>query len=169
MNRCEKNRFTFDITNTGEARDSFDISLSGSAAKWVRSTSSVTLDPGEARTITAYASVPCSAEDEYDLTVSVKDSKESSATTILTVAEEKFVWPLTGWMTFEGWPSFTSTIFYVLLFLVIIGIIFILLLLFLRGLPLRYRGRGEEPETFRQNTTFVRRKPEGFMRNECYR
>jgi hypothetical protein len=128
--RCERNRFTFEISNTGEASDTFDILFSGSAAKWVSSVSSVSLSPKERRTISAYATVPCSAEKgEYDLTISVVNGKKASTAAILTVS--------------EGWAMLSKLVFYALLFLVV-GAIFILLFLLVRKLP----KRKERPESF---------------------
>lgn len=164
VKKCERNKFTFEISNTGEATDVFDISFSGSAARWIKSISSISLAAGQTRTINAYATVPCSAEGEYDLTISATDGKKTSVTTVLAVAEERFLLPITGWVA--EWPTFFRIAFYALLFLVVVGVVFILLLLFVWGLP-KKRGQ-QQPESFRQSISFVRKKPESFAERECY-
>jgi hypothetical protein len=155
--RCEKNKLKFDIINTGEARDSFDISFSGSAARWIRPVSSVSIDPWETRTVTFYASVPCDAEGEFDLTVSAADGSKDSATTSLSVAEGRFLLPITGW------TASLKTALYVVAFLVVVGTVFVLLLLFVWGLPKKKAC----PESFRQGMNFAKKKPESFADREC--
>jgi hypothetical protein len=163
--RCEKNKFTFDISNTGEARDSFDISFSGPAAQWIKSVSSISLDPQETKTVNAYASIPCSAEEEYELTISAKDGEETSAATLLSVAEQGFL-PITlPTLQITGWTTFLTTVFYALLFIAVVGAVFILLLLFVWRLPKRREG----PEGFGPNISFVKKRPESFAERECHR
>jgi hypothetical protein len=159
VQRCERNKFTFEISNTGEATDTFEISFSGSADRWIQAVSSVSLDPQQTRRITAYASVPCSAEGEYDLTVVATNGKRTSTATVLAVED---VWlPITGWMSWTGWtgwPAFFKSAVYALLFLLVIGVVFILLLLFVWRTPERREG----PESFRQIINSARKKPESF-------
>lgn len=175
VQKCERNKFTFQVTNTGEGRDDFAISFSGSAAGWVRSASTVSLDSGETRIINAYVSVPCSAEGDYDLTVSVTDGAKDTASTMLTV-QERSLFPMTGW--FINWPSWSSLILYGILILLIIGIILVLLFLLVWGLPKGKQGRKQEggPESFRnkngnnsRTVIYVKAKPESFLERECHR
>jgi hypothetical protein len=168
VQNCKTNKIQFSIGNVGTVTDTFSISFSGSAGGWMNSVSSVTLDAGQTKTITAYASVPCSAEGDYDLKISATDGDNSSTVTVLSVAQQGFTF--TGWADLINWAGLSTAVFYILLALLVLGII--LLILYFMEKPGRRKRGGEEPESFRQKNTyrkngFVRERPESFAEKYC--
>ncbi|MDI6825641.1 MAG: PEGA domain-containing protein [Candidatus Aenigmarchaeota archaeon] len=119
LENCQKERITFGVTNTGKVSDTFTISLTGIGAEWVTGVpSTITLDPDERKTVTAYVSVPCDAEEGYyEFTIIAKDSTEYSATSTMRV--------IRPWR----WPIFPTGIFlwlpWILLILLIIFLVFL--------------------------------------------
>lgn len=76
MEKCKLSSFTFTIRNDGET-DTFSIETSGDVASWIETAPTATIERGETKTITAYASVPCDAstgDHEFTITASSKTS-----------------------------------------------------------------------------------------------
>ena len=123
---CQRNRVSFDIVNNGKVSDTFTISLTGSGAEWVTGVpGTITLNPGERKTVNAYMSIPCDTEAGfYEFTITAKGSPEYSVTSTIQVVKS-FRWPvifptglLVGWMFWLPW------------FLIIIVILILLILFF---------------------------------------
>jgi uncharacterized membrane protein len=84
---CKKKKISFDLVNKGKVSDTFAISVSGIGAEWITDVpETVTLNPDERKTITAYVSAPCDAEEGYyEFTVKARDSIEYYTTSSIRV------------------------------------------------------------------------------------
>lgn len=146
VNRCEINSFSFDVMNVGPSQATFSITKSGSAADWIRTDSTITLDKNEKRTVTGYASVPCDAKGEYDFTITVSGATSSSATSYLKINEPT---GFTGWaIAFPTVPVEWIILLLVILFLIVLLLIIWLLLRSRRGCGRRLFRRGCGAESF---------------------
>ena len=130
VKKCEINSFEFSIMNVGPAKATFDISKSGSAANWIYVDSPVTVEKGEKKTVTGYASVPCDAKGEYDFTITASGTTTSSATSYMKVAEQAK--PFTSWFALPGFVIADEWIF-ALIIIVLAVILLVLLMLRRRG------------------------------------
>lgn len=147
VNKCEINSFSFDVMNVGPSQATFDIKSSGSAADWIRTDSTITLDKNEKRSVTGYASVPCDAKGQYDFTITVSGATSSSATSYLKVNEP--AGGFTGWaIAFPTVPIEWIIILLVILLLIVLLLIIWLLLRRRNGYGRRLFRRGCGAESF---------------------
>ncbi len=72
---CELTKYDFVVKNTGEFQETYRITVSGSAASYVKlSESSVTLQPGESKTIFAYLQNLCTlGSDDFTITATGRE------------------------------------------------------------------------------------------------
>jgi len=147
VNRCEINRFSFDIYNLGKSKDTFAISVEGDAAKWMYLTpDEVTIEAKDKTTVDAYASIPCNTNvGEYTFTITAQGSPKSSATSSLKVVDKRGV---TGLFIFP----ILNVEWVWLLFLLLIVVLIILAIWFISRSGRRHSGRmgfrSQEPESF---------------------
>jgi len=70
---CTMAKYTLELENTGKYTENFEITASGSAAKWTSlSEEALTLDAGEKRAIYVYSTPDCDQTGQYDLTITAK-------------------------------------------------------------------------------------------------
>ncbi len=72
---CELTKYDFVVKNKGEFQETYRLTISGSAAGYIKlSESSVTLQPGESRTIFAYVQNLCSlGSDDFTITATGRE------------------------------------------------------------------------------------------------
>jgi len=99
---CESSEFTFKIKNVGDKEGKFKLVGGGELAEWVFFQPTITLNPDQEETITAYTSIPCEATGTHDFTVKALSDGESSATSHLTVTKEQEEFP-TGYFPSLGY------------------------------------------------------------------
>jgi hypothetical protein len=158
---CKTNNINFGVMNSGDMADTFTISYSGAAADWIDSDSSVYLNAGERKTVTAYVSVPCYTSDVQHFTVKVANTQTASATSFFKILGVSY----TGW--FFNWDGgYYDVIVWILIFLLFVGILLILVLFFMWALSGRTNNRRsgrESPEGFRYfESSHSRKNPECF-------
>jgi uncharacterized membrane protein len=87
MEDCQRKRISFDVLNNGKSSDTFTISLTGPGADWVTGVpETITLNPGERRTMNAYMTVPCETEPGfYEFKITARGSPEYSVTSTIRV------------------------------------------------------------------------------------
>ena len=85
INRTNKIEFT--VSNLGDAKDTFTISVKGEASNWIKNYDTVvTLNPGESKKITAEVILPeCVEEGYYDFTVMVTGSYAEASSRLKVV------------------------------------------------------------------------------------
>lgn len=89
MEKCKLSSFTFTVRNSGET-DTFSIETRGNAASWIEMPPSVTIERGETKVITAYASVPCDARaGEHEFTITTSSKTTDSRVGVIKIAEEQ--------------------------------------------------------------------------------
>lgn len=120
---CKINRIAFLVTNTGDVKDTFTLSLSGYATGWITGVpEKITLNAGQSERVNAYVSVPCDTEEEfYQFTITAKDSSDYSVTSGLRV-KRSFMWPNVSFPTglFVGVTGIFIWLPWVLLFIMLI-------------------------------------------------
>lgn len=128
---CKTEKITFTVVNTGDVSDVFTLKVTGPSAEWITGISgTVSLEPNERKTITAYAAIPCDTESGfYEFTITAEGSPNYSATSSIRVIKT-WSWPMFALPTGFFWLAILSWIPLLLLILLIIFIIFLLLLLF---------------------------------------
>ena len=127
VNRCEINSFDFDVMNVGPSQATFDIKTSGSAADWIRTEPTITLEKNEKKSVTAYASVPCDAKGDYDFTMTASGATSSSATSYLKIVEPTKPFVFTGFAVSGGWVDWLMILLVILLLIALLLLIFWLL------------------------------------------
>jgi hypothetical protein len=124
---CQRNRVSFDIINNGKVSDTFTISLTGYGAGWITGVpGTITLNPGERKTVNAYMSIPCDTEAGfYEFTITAKGSPEYSITSTIHVVKSL------GWPTIFPTGLFVGWVFWLPWIIIILIILFLLVLFFL--------------------------------------
>ena len=138
VKQCEINSFSFDVINIGNAKSTFNLAVTGTAAEWLRFLKTVDVEANGKSAVDAYASVPCDANDaDFKVTAS-SGTEQSSASSTLKVARPVswftgwFAWP-TGWFVLPILPY--RMIGYAVIFALFLAF-FVLFLLWLA------KGRG---------------------------
>lgn len=76
---CEKAVFSLDLENNGAYRETFELSVEGTAAKWTNlSTDEITIESGEEKSFTATVEAPCNVYGKYTLTFKASAQKSTA-------------------------------------------------------------------------------------------
>ena len=132
IGQCKTDKITFDVVNTGEVSDTFNLEVTGLGSRWIAGIpSEIVLDAGERKTIQAYVDIPCDVQEGYyEFTITAEGSPKYSVTSSIHVIKS-FFWPT---INFPGFPtgfffwglSVVSLIPWILLIFLIIIILILL-------------------------------------------
>jgi hypothetical protein len=103
IGQCKTDKITFDLVNTGQVSDTFNIATTGLGSKWITGIpTEIVLDAGERKTIQAYVNVPCDVQEGYyEFTINAEGSPKYSVTSSIHVIKA-FFWPT---LKFPGFPE----------------------------------------------------------------
>lgn len=117
---CKINRIAFIVTNDGDVKDTFTLSLSGPAAGWITGVpEKITLNPGQADRINAYVSVPCDTDEDFNqFRITANDYTVTSSLRV----KKPFMWPRFSFPTgfFIGGTGIFIWLPWILLFIMLI-------------------------------------------------
>lgn len=135
MDKCSVSSFTFTVKNKGES-DSFDLDVSGEIKDWVDMPSSVSIDDGETKTVTAYVSVPCEASSgDYTFVVSGSSKTTDSVTAVVEIPDESGIFRMDSDYGF-------------LLALLVFAVFVVAIFAYKQPLSLPFKKTNTEPEEF---------------------
>jgi hypothetical protein len=97
---CEVSEISFAVINTGSRQSNFAISVSGDAASWIHAPSTVTVDGGQEKSVTALVSVPCDAKGSKAFSVTVKGATNNTQNSVITIGEVKVQVPTSSITSF---------------------------------------------------------------------
>jgi hypothetical protein len=92
LKACEDSLIVFSVKNVG-GKDSFTLTASGDAARWVSTGSTLTLDKDEKKFVASRISIPCDTKSgDYNLILSASDTASDSDTAIIRVESTDNPW-----------------------------------------------------------------------------
>jgi len=117
---CKINRIAFIVTNDGNVKDTFTLSLSGIASGWITGVpEKITLNAGQAERINAYVSVPCDTDEHFNqFRITANDYTVTSSLRV----KRPFMWPEVGFPTgaFIGMTGIFIWLPWLLLFILLV-------------------------------------------------
>jgi hypothetical protein len=119
VKECESNEITFQVINTGDVSDTFNLITEGDS-DWITGIPErVTLEPDEEITVKGYANIPCDTQEGfYKFIVTAKNSDEYSMSSNLHVVK-RWSWSILPTGFFTGITSVMFLIPWILLFILI--------------------------------------------------